>query len=124
MAVLFAKGLVVILGVGNVVDELFHGFPVLIHQFLVAELFPDGPWDDDTGIRPSQTHHVVRRSTVLCHRGDSGESSDLALGIPHVTHPLVEEPVGIGEERTCLGENLRVGRPSKALVALRAIGRD
>ena len=53
VAILGAQGLVVILGLVDVVDELLHRDPMLIHDLGVAKLFPNHPRHDHTGISPA-----------------------------------------------------------------------
>ena len=109
VAVLAAEGLVVVLGVVDVVHEQVHGVPVLLHDLLVAELLPYRPGHDDPGVGPSETHLFV---AVLCRWSHSGESAQAVLRVTHVAHPLVEELPGVGKERPRLGECLRVCRPA------------
>ena len=120
VSVFSSKGLVVVLRVVYMIHEEIHGIPVLVYDSGISELLPYGPWNDDSGICPSETHHVV---AILGEGGDSRESAGLALGIAHVTHPFVEEGIRVGEEGSGFCEYLGVSRPSETLVALRTVGR-
>ena len=106
------------------VHEFLHRLPVLLYDIRVTVLLPDCPRDNDPGIRPAASHHFVLPAAVLGIRCDSREASQRALGVAHITHPFMEEPPCRGEERTCLGKHLGIGRPSETFIPLRAVCRD
>ena len=95
VSVFACHGGLVELGFIHMEHVLFHGIPVFFNYGSVAELFPDRPGHDHSGIGPTKTHHVA---AILGGGRDSGERAGLALGIAHVAHPFMEEGVGIGEE--------------------------
>ena len=128
VAVLARHDGMLVLGLVDVVHEEVHRLPVLVDNVFVAKLLPHRPRHNDAGICPAQPHHVAVALAVacpiLCERCDARESTGRRLRVPHVPHPLMEEAVCVGEERSGLGEDLCVGRPTKAFVALRAVRRD
>ena len=121
VAVLAGQGGMVILGLGDKVHETLHRVPVLVHDGPVAELFPDGPGDDDPGIGPAQAHGVPAERAG---RAYAREGAGPALRIPHVPHPLAEEGIGAGEEGSRLGKHLGISHPAVALIPLRAVRGD
>ena len=100
------------------VHETGHRLPVLVDDGWVAKLLPYRPGHNDSGIGPSQSHHLVTILAGWCH---TWESASLTLRVAHVARPFMEETVCIGEERACSGKYLGIGHPSQSLVALRTV---
>ena len=111
----------VILGLIHICHEFFHRFPVLIYDLDVIILFPDDPWNNDSGVSPTETHLIV---SILGERSHSEVRSDLSLAVPHVAHPLMHEASCVGEECTGFSEDLCIRSPAKSLIALRTVSRN
>ena len=114
--------MVVIFSLVDVVHQFLHSLPVFCHYFGIAKLLPHHPRHYHTGIRPSETHHRLRFGAILCQWCHAGKCAGSTLRVAHIAHPLMKKRTRIGKECTCLGEHLRVGCPSQALIALRAVG--
>ena len=109
-----------ILSLLNMVHKLLHSLPVLLYNASVAKLLPRSPRHDNACISPTEAHiRVTERS----YRSHARETAILVLSITHIAHPLEEEIVRIGKERTRLGKHLSIGSPTKALIALWTVGR-
>ena len=72
IAILRAEGMMVILGLVDMIEIFLHRRPVLIDNLSVAKLFPDNPRHDNSRVRPAQAVHISRRRTVLSQWSDTG----------------------------------------------------
>src|SRR5712671_2549150 len=99
-------------------EILLHSFPILFDNLFVACLDPGGPRDDDATIAPSRAITGIRtrcaRRENSVHVGSNLRSTQVRSEFP-----------GEGRQIHVVGsrapEDLRVSRPSEALVALRAV---
>ena len=120
-SVLISQSFVVILIIIDEGNEALHRIPVFLDDGEISVLLPDCPWNDYSGICPSQTHSLISILSIWCN---AWKTTPLALAVTHVTHPFMKECGCICKEGSGFSKHLSISCPSKSFISLRAICRD
>src|SRR5882757_4564864 len=99
-------------------EILLHSFPILFDNLFVACLDPGGPRDDDATVAPSR---AITRIRARCARRENSVHIRSNLRSTEVRSEFPGERRQIHVVGGRAPEDLRVGRPSQALIALRAV---
>src|SRR6266403_3239379 len=104
----------------NCREILLHSFPILLDNLFVACLDPGGPRDDDATIAPSRAITGIRARRS---RRENSIHISSNLRSTQVCSEFSRERCQIHVVGGRAPENLRIGRPPQALIALRAVCR-
>src|SRR6266403_696429 len=104
----------------NCRELLLHPFPILLDNLFVPGLNPGRPWDDDASVAPSRAITGIRARRS---RRENSIHISSNLRSTQVCSEFSRERCQIHVIGSGAPENLRIGRPPQALIALRAVGR-
>src|SRR5258705_8094928 len=104
----------------NCREILLHPFPILFDNLFVPGLNPGRPWDDDASVAPSRAITGIRARRS---RRENSIHISSNLRSTQVCSEFSRERCQIHVVGGRAPENLRIGRPPQALIALRAVGR-
>ncbi len=115
-------GAVVLIAAAGLCREELHvalvGLEIVAQDVLVACHHIDVPGHDDAGFRPPR--RGIFNAPMVGR--DDGVGTVGALGVAQVAHPLLVEVAGVAVVEARQREDLCVGSPAHALVALRTVG--